>query len=177
MCTFGIAMLTEQAAPALQHLSLIDLIDHIEATHHQYIRETAPLLVEYTDKMVRAHSDDHSEIKPLAHAVNELIAELMPHLMKEERILFPAIKSICLGKTVDGCFGHISNPINMMLHEHDNADHMLQTIRNLTNNYTPPAGVCHTWQTCYRTLAEFDADLQTHIEIENTLLFPKALAL
>ncbi|MFT6124697.1 MAG: regulator of cell morphogenesis and NO signaling, partial [Shewanella sp.] len=34
-----------------------------------------------------------------------------------------------------------------------------------------------TWQACYHTLAEFDADLQIHIEIENTLLFPKALAL
>lgn len=170
-------MLTQQAAPSLDQLSLVDLIDHIEATHHQYIRDTAPLLAEYTEKMVRAHGEDHAEIKPLAHAVNELIAELMPHLMKEERILFPAIKSISLGEPTQGCFGHISNPINMMLHEHDNADEMLHTIRSLTNNYTPPAGVCNTWLTCYRTLAQFDADLQKHIEVENTLLFPKTLAL
>ncbi|GGB71085.1 hemerythrin domain-containing protein [Shewanella inventionis] len=170
-------MLTQQAAPSLDQLSLVDLIDHIEATHHQYIRDTAPLLAEYTEKMVRAHGEDHAEIKPLAHAVNELIAELMPHLMKEERILFPAIKSLSLGEPTQGCFGHISNPINMMLHEHDNADEMLHTIRSLTNNYTPPAGVCNTWLTCYRTLAQFDADLQKHIEVENTLLFPKTLAL
>lgn len=168
-------MLTEHATPVLQQLSLIALIDHIEATHHQYIRETAPLLVEYTEKMVKAHGEQHSEIKPLAHAVSELIAELMPHLMKEERILFPAIKSLSLGQPTNGCFGHISNPISMMLHEHENADQMLHTIRSLTNNYTPPTGVCQTWQTCYRTLAEFDADLQNHIKVENTLLFPKAL--
>jgi regulator of cell morphogenesis and NO signaling len=170
-------MLTEHALPALQQLSLVDLIDYIEATHHQYIRDTAPLLAEYTEKMVRAHGDEHNEIKPLAQAVNALIAELMPHLMKEERILFPAIKSLSLGEPAHGCFGHISNPINMMLHEHDNADQILDTIRSLTNNYTPPAGVCSTWQTCYRTLAEFDADLQNHIDVENMLLFPKALAL
>jgi regulator of cell morphogenesis and NO signaling len=65
----------------------------------------------------------------------------------------------------------------MMLHEHDNADLMLHTIRRLTNDYTIPADVCHTWQACYRTLAEFDADLQAHIDVENTLLFPKTLAL
>ncbi|MDD8061045.1 hemerythrin domain-containing protein [Shewanella metallivivens] len=170
-------MLAEYALPALQQLSLLDLIDHIEATHHQYIRDTAPLLVEYTEKMVHAHGDDHSEIKPLAHAVNQLIAELMPHLMKEERILFPAIRSLCLGQPSTCCFGHVGNPIKMMQHEHDNAEHILQTIRQITNNYTPPEGACSTWKTCYRTLAEFDTDLQAHIDVEDTLLFSKTLNL
>ena len=170
-------MSSAYTAEQLQPLPLVDLIDHIEATHHAYVRETAPLLIEYTERMVRAHGDDHDEIKPLAHCVRELIDELMPHLMKEEQILFPAIKSLSLGQPMNGCFGHIGNPINMMLHEHDNADTMLQEIRSLTNNYTIPAGVCQTWQACYRTLAEFDADLQAHIAVENNLLFPKALAL
>jgi regulator of cell morphogenesis and NO signaling len=170
-------MSTPQTTEQLSLLSLVDLIDHIEATHHRYIRETAPLLIEYTEKMLRAHGDDYDEIKPLAQCVRELIDELMPHLMKEEQILFPAIKSLSLGQPVNGCFGHIGNPINMMLHEHDNADLMLHTIRRLTNDYTIPADVCHTWQACYRTLAEFDADLQAHIDVENTLLFPKTLAL
>ncbi|WP_259397175.1 hemerythrin domain-containing protein [Shewanella sp. SG41-4] len=170
-------MSTPQTTEQLSQLSLVDLIDHIEATHHAYIRETAPLLIEYTEKMVRAHGDDHDEVKPLAQCVRELIDELTPHLMKEEQILFPAIKSLSLGQPTNGCFGHIGNPINMMLHEHDNAGDMLKMIRNLTNDYTIPAGVCQTWQACYRTLAEFDADLQTHIEIENTLLFPQTLAL
>jgi len=170
-------MATPQVKEQLQQLSLVDLIEYIEITHHAYIRETGPLLIEYTNKMVKAHGDDHDEIKPLAQCVHELIDELMPHLMKEEQILFPAIKSLSLGQPVNACFGHIGNPINMMLHEHDNAAEMLQFLRRLTNDYTIPAGACHTWQACYRTLAEFDADLQTHIDIENILLFPPALAL
>ncbi|CAM4369212.1 hemerythrin domain-containing protein [Shewanella livingstonensis] len=170
-------MSTAQTTEQLSLLSLVDLINYIETNHHAYIRKTAPLLIEYTEKMVRAHGDDHDEIKPLALCVRELIDELMPHLMKEEQILFPAIKSLSLGQPANGCFGHIGNPINMMLHEHDNADQMLQSIRRLTNNYTIPASVCHTWQACYRTLAEFDVDLQNHINLENTLLFPKALVL
>ena len=161
----------------LDQLSLIDLLNHIEASHHKYIRDTAPLLQEYLQRMVVAHADDHQEILPLSHCVTELIAELMPHLIKEERILFPAIRSLCMGQKVNGCFGHIGNPIHVMEHEHDNAHQILLQLRSITRNYLVPEGACNTWRTCYKTLAEFDADLQMHIHIENNLLFPKALTL
>ena len=52
-------MSTSHPTEPLSQLSLVDLIDHIEATHHAYIRETAPLLIEYTEKLVRAHGEDH----------------------------------------------------------------------------------------------------------------------
>ena len=161
----------------LDQLPLIDLLNHIEATHHKYIRDTAPLLQEYLQRMVIAHADDHEEILPLSHCVTELIAELMPHLIKEERILFPAIRSLSMGQEVNGCFGHIGNPIHVMEHEHDNAGEILQQLRAITHNYLIPEGACNTWRTCYKTLAEFDADLQMHIHLENNMLFPKALAL
>lgn len=178
MFTFESCAPEHQAQLAeLDKLSLIELVDHIEATHHKYVRDTAPLLQEYSARMVNAHGDDHDEILPLAQWVNALVAELMPHLMKEERILFPAIRSLSLGQAVNGCFAHIGNPINVMVHEHDNAAEILVKLRQITHNYQVPEGVCNTWRTCYKTLAEFDADLQMHIHLENHLLFPKALAL
>ncbi|KPZ72342.1 Iron-sulfur cluster repair protein YtfE [Shewanella sp. P1-14-1] len=161
----------------LQALPIPALIDHLEATHHQYVRETAPLLVEYSQKMVQAHGEDYAEIKPLAMLIGALIADLMPHLMKEEQILFPAMRRLAAGEEVNGCFGHIGNPINAMEHEHDHAGSVLQQLRELTNNYQVPERACSTWQKCYQTLAEFDADLQVHIHTENELLFPKALAI
>lgn len=167
--------LAGSAENELNQLPLVDLIEYIESRHHKYIREKAPLLIEYSEKMVRAHGQEHAEIIPFAGWVRALIEDLMPHLMKEERILFPAIRGLSQGEQVEGCFGHIGNPINAMLHEHEEAGQILQKLHQLTNNFTPPAHACTTWRVCYATLAEFEADLQTHIHLENNILFPKAL--
>ncbi|WP_338590293.1 iron-sulfur cluster repair di-iron protein [Shewanella khirikhana] len=161
----------------LAELPLPQLIDYIEATHHSYVRATAPLLLEYAAKMVRAHGDSHAEIKPLAGWIQALVEDLLPHLMKEEQILFPAIRAMAGGEQVSGCFGHIGNPIRAMEYEHDEAGTILKRLRELTQDYQPPAHACTTWRICYQTLAEFEADLHRHIHLENNLLFPKTLKL
>lgn len=161
----------------LEQLPLPDLLNYIESTHHTFVREKAPLLIEYSEKMVRAHGDNHAEIKPLAGWIRALVEDLMPHLMKEERILFPAILGLHNQIEMQNCFGHIGNPINAMQYEHDDALQIFEKIRELTNGFTPPAHACTTWRVCYASLAEFEADLKQHIYLENNILFPKALAL
>ncbi|QYK01149.1 iron-sulfur cluster repair di-iron protein [Shewanella sp. FJAT-53749] len=161
----------------LDQLPLSELLDYIEATHHSFVREKAPLLIEYSQKMVRAHGEHYDEIKPFAGWIRALIEDLMPHLMKEEQILFPAIRAMANGEQVNGCFGHIGNPINAMEHEHDQASEIIERLRTLTNDFTPPAHACTTWRICYATLEEFATDLQQHIHVENNILFPKALAI
>ncbi|GIU43782.1 iron-sulfur cluster repair di-iron protein [Shewanella sairae] len=163
--------------PGLDQLPLPDLLNYIEATHHTFVRDKAPLLVEYSQKMVRAHGEKHAEIKPLAGWIRALVEDLMPHLMKEEQILFPAILGLHNQVEMQNCFGHIGNPINAMLHEHDDALQIFEKIRELTNDFQPPAHACTTWRVCYASLAEFEADLKQHIYLENNILFPKALAL
>ncbi|GHB21586.1 iron-sulfur cluster repair di-iron protein [Shewanella indica] len=162
---------------ALAKLPLGELIEHIEATHHKYIRDTAPLLLEYAQKMVRAHGEHYEEIKPLAGWIRALMDDLLPHLQKEEQILFPAIRALSQGQEFNACFGHIGNPIRAMEYEHDEAGQILAKLQQLTNHYQAPEHACTTWRVCYATLAEFEADLHRHIHLENNLLFPKALAL
>jgi regulator of cell morphogenesis and NO signaling len=74
-------------------------------------------------------------------------------------------------------FGTVANPIRMMMAEHDSAGDVLREIRTASNDYTPPADACMTFQTVYRALAEFEADLHQHIHLENNILFPRAIAL
>lgn len=171
------ASLTKGKEDESNYLPLAELIDFIESTHHQYIRAKGPLLIEYSEKMVRAHGKEHDEIIPFAGLVRALIEDLMPHLMKEEKILFPAIRALSQGEQVNGCFGHISNPINAMQHEHEEAGAILEQLHQLTNDFTPPPHACTTWRVCYATLAEFEADLHRHIYLESNILFPKALVL
>lgn len=168
---------TGTAEDQLDKLPLPELIDYIEATHHTYVREKAPLLLEYAAKMVRAHGENYSEIKPLAGWIRALVDDLMPHLLKEEQILFPAIRALAAGEQVNGCFGHIGNPVRAMEYEHEDAGNVLKKLRELTDDFTPPPHACTTWRICYHTLAEFEADLHRHIHLENNVLFPKTLKL
>jgi len=107
--------------------------------------------------------------------------DLEQHMIKEEQVLFPYICE--LAARDESCerrpspFGTVENPILMMEREHRAAAEDLRTIRELTDNYTPPADGCTTYAVCLAELARFEADLHRHVHLENNVLFPAALAL
>jgi regulator of cell morphogenesis and NO signaling len=97
-------------------------------------------------------------------------------MMKEERILFPAIRQLAQSAARPGFpFGSVANPIRMMELEHDGAGDALAKIRELTNDYTTPADVCPTYRALIDGLAELERDMHEHVHKENSILFPKAI--
>ena len=103
-------------------------------------------------------------------------ADLEPHLMKEERVLFPAIQSLADGQR-EFPFGTVGNPIRMMLFEHDRAGELLAELRAATAGYTVPDDACGSYQSLYERLAVLEADTHEHIHKENNVLFPEVLRL
>jgi regulator of cell morphogenesis and NO signaling len=65
----------------------------------------------------------------------------------------------------------------MMEHEHDSAGAALRSIRKASNDFIAPADSCISYQTLYKALAAFEADLHQHIHLENNILFPRAIAM
>jgi regulator of cell morphogenesis and NO signaling len=165
-----------QAAP------LADLITHIKNTHHQYTRQEIARLGPLFDKVCSVHGNNHPELLQLRETFRGLAQELTTHLMKEEMVLFPYIERMeesVLQKEpiLPPPFGTVQNPVAMMEHEHDSAGNALRTLRATSNGYTAPPDGCVSYQTLYKTLAEFEADLHQHIHLENNILFPQAIAL
>jgi len=155
------------------------LADYIEKTHHRYVEEKTNVLLPFLDKLCKVHGANHPEL----FRINELFVgcagELSQHMKKEELVLFPFVKRMVKTKESDGLlsqpsFGTVSNPIAMMMHEHDNEGERFREIATLTNNYTPPADACTTYRVTFSMLKEFEADLHKHIHLENNILFPKA---
>jgi regulator of cell morphogenesis and NO signaling len=154
------------------------LIDHIVGTHHVYLKSELPRLQGWLDKVIAAHGEVHSEmLVPLGEAFGALRAELEAHLAKEEMILFPLIKRMEGGDRSPAHCGSVNNPIRVMVHEHDNAGRALETMREITADYTVPADGCNTFRALFHGLVELEADLHRHIHLENNILFPKAEAL
>jgi regulator of cell morphogenesis and NO signaling len=67
-------------------------------------------------------------------------------------------------------------PVRVMEHEHDEHATQLQQLRQLTHDYTAPAHACGTWRTLYAGLAKLEQELTEHIQLENNVLFHRAIS-
>lgn len=151
------------------------LVAHIVDHHHGYVRKTIEQLTPMLAKVEMVHGNWRPELVEIHQIFKDLSAELLPHLMKEERVLFPAILDLSSQANEGGtCFGSISNPIAAMMHEHDIAGDLIKQIRELSNGFQTPKGACATFIVVYKVLQEFEDDLFTHIHLENNILFPRA---
>jgi regulator of cell morphogenesis and NO signaling len=152
------------------------LAGHIVASHHRYLKEELPLLDGLAEKVLAVHGERHPELDEVRALVREIRADMEPHLMKEERILFPAIEELARGRR-DFPFGSVGNPIRMMLLEHDRAGELLAALRSATGGYAVPADACASYRSLYERLEALEADTHLHVHKENHTLFPAALRL
>ncbi len=162
--------------------SLDFLIDFIVNTHHSYLLKTLPNLLFYASKVAKVHGEGHSELNRIDQLVQGINEELMSHMEKEEKILFPFIKELVQAKNASNAVennhcGSVQNPIHAMENEHEFVGGHLEELRKLTNNYLLPEDACASYTVLYSTLEEFEEDLHMHIHLENNILFPKAIAL
>lgn len=155
-----------------------ELVDHVESTHHVYLHEEMPRLAELANKVRMVHGERHPELQQVAETYLELQAELDPHLAKEEQVLFPMIREITSrpAGSAAGPMG-VSNPIRVMMMEHDRAGELLAELRKLTNGYQTPADGCASYQALYKGLEELENDTHLHVHKENNNLFPAVLEL
>lgn len=154
--------------------SLPDLIQHIVATHHDYLREELPRLDQLMAKVLRAHGGNHAELARVDELYRALADDLMPHLMKEEQILFPYIRQMAQGQAGSSCFGSVQSPIRVMEMEHEAVGALLAELRAITDAYTAPADGCATYRALYDGLETLERDLHLHIYLENQVLHPRA---
>ncbi|HEY5691828.1 MAG TPA: iron-sulfur cluster repair di-iron protein [Cyclobacteriaceae bacterium] len=145
------------------------LVDYILDQHHAYVKEGIPMLYELLDKICNVHGEAHPELYHVRDKFQRLAEELIEHMNKEERVLFPAIKMMLENPSRIP----LEQPLSVMMREHEGAGNLIKEIRQLTSNYTLPSDVCTTYSVTFRKLEEFDNDLMQHIHLENNILFEK----
>jgi regulator of cell morphogenesis and NO signaling len=151
------------------------LIAHITGSHHEFVRHEAPRIDALLAKVVARHGAAHHAVVEIQRHFAALTDELLTHMVKEERVLFPYIQELEASEArPPACFGSVAMPIAMMRHEHEEAGVLLSMIRALSNGFVPPEGACPTFRALYRALAEFEKDLHQHVHLENNILFPRA---
>lgn len=165
-----------------QNWDLGFLSDYIINTHHRYVRDNTPFILEIGQKVARVHGDRHPELVRVAQLFESIGNDLTLHLVKEEKILFPFIKELAQvynsgGMLPSANFGKISVPIQVMDSEHEQVGGDFETIREITGNYTLPADACSSYTILFKKLEEYENDLHRHVHLESNILFPKAIQL
>jgi len=178
IATIGATLANLDAGPAevdAAAMSLTELADHLEQTHHLYLKEELPRLVEMADRVARKHGWRDTRLAEMASTVQDLAQEMTSHMHKEEAVLFPLVRQIDAG--IHGGFqAAIANPIRQLEAEHDHAGRAVAHLRLLTAGFVPDGEACNTHRALLAGLAQLELDLHRHIHKENNVLFPRALA-
>jgi regulator of cell morphogenesis and NO signaling len=158
------------------------LSDYIVNTHHKYIVQALPLILEFSQKVANVHGHEHPEVIEAASIFRQVTDEINQYMMKEENILFPYIKYLSQVKASKGRvaapgFGSAMNSIKMMEHEHDVVGELMHEIRKITSDYILPTEACNSYRFLFSKLNEFEEDLHQHIHLENNILFPMTIEL
>ncbi|HET8798551.1 MAG TPA: iron-sulfur cluster repair di-iron protein [Thermoanaerobaculia bacterium] len=176
------AVVPEGVARDWSSQSLGSIAAHICETYHRYTREELETLRPLAEKVVGVHGMRHDELAAVLATLLELRNDMLPHMLKEEQVLFPFVEQ--LEEALDAgrpaptpFFGTVKNPIRAMMAEHDRVGELLARLRTLTGDYTAPHDACFSYRELYRRLAEFEQRTHEHVHIENNVYFPRAVSL
>lgn len=149
------------------------LADHIERTHHDYLKRELPRLTALTTKVAAVHGGHNPALVELRDVYTAFAGEMTEHMMKEEKVLFPWIRALADGQTPPRA--GIQHPVRMMMAEHEDSGAALEKMRELTGGFAPPPEACNTYRAMLAGLAELETDTHTHVHKENSILFPMAV--
>ncbi len=164
----------ESGADDPASLPLLQLIQRIVRVHHRSVRQDLPALLRLADRLVARRS----LVPSLRHKIETLHAGLLRHIDAEEQGLFPLIAR--LGEADAESFATtapLKRNMLQMQQDHDSAVDAMDELRTETRGFTPPRTACVTHRALLSGLDAFDRDLRSHLQLEDNILFPRALAL
>lgn len=150
-----------------------ELIDHVESVHHRYLWDELPRINALVDKIVSVHGGRHPELTEVQRLFGELRADLEPHLTKEENVLFPILRNVAGSTTARS--DELDAQIAELTDEHEVVGELLEDLRRVTGDYTPPADGCATYAETYRALRVLEEDTHLHVHKESNVLIPTLL--
>lgn len=150
---------------------------HIVSMYHVYTRNELAALASMGERVLIEHRERHPELSEVVALIGDLTADMLPHMLKEEQVLFPYVSQLEGGNAVTPFFGTVKNPVRKMMLDHDRVEELLTRLRRVTRDYAPPAGAGADFHELYRRLGDFDQLTREHVEIENAVYFPRAVEL
>ena len=161
----------------LDGMTLTQVVENIESSHHAFLRETMPMISELLNRVLNAHGAHDVRLAELHELFRNMSEELENHMLHEEEALFP----MCRDMEIDGkikptrCGDAVGGPIACMENDHERAKEQLAKLALLTDNFTVPDFACMTYRNMLEQLSSFSQNTAVHIHKEDKVLFPRAI--
>ncbi len=169
-------------APDVSGYSLTRLIQHVVRVHHRCVREQLPNLILLGRKVADAHAMRAPRLKDFVALLQELRAEMLLHFEDEEQLLFPYIAQLeddarFASFPATGQPQTLAGTLLRMAQEHEGIALLLNLLQQETRALPDPEWACARLSAFLAGLRAFTRDLERHLELENGILFPRALQL
>lgn len=159
------ARATPRPAPVFE-LSTSALIDHLVATHHDYIWARLPFLVPMAAKLTRECGRSSPACARLAELVSELQTLVLGHLERDERDL------AALAQSRDPAV--VRRRLATMHAEHRALGDLLGQVRGAAGlHQKTSASACATERALYGELERLECHLRSQVLIEREILAPR----
>ena len=157
---------------------LEQLIDFVVQHHHEYVRAQVPAILRLLDKAVVHHGIVHPQLERLTELFRGEAEDLIEHLDREERVLFPYFRTLAHGRPAGRpLFGPVAAPIAKLKEEHRSCEAEFHMMRALADEYRAPVDASPDLMACYDALEALEWDLRDHVALEEEVLFPAAVRL
>lgn len=177
-----VVTLDDEVEQVPQEATLRSIATYIVQTYHVYTRQELETLQILAAKVFDVHGGRCAELRSVVKLLDELSNDMLPHMLKEEQVLFPHVERLELAEEVGSAppvpfFGTVKNPVRMMMLEHERVGDLLEQMRVTTGDYVAPADACFSYRELYRRLATFAYQTHRHVHVENNVYFPRAVEL
>ncbi len=168
------AVVATGAAAEVTHRAPVDspaeLARHIVTAHHEPLREQLPRLGELVATVARVHGPDDPRMVEVERVFATMSAELLRHMEREERDVFPLAEAIDGGGPAPAIDGAV---VDLLEDDHDDVGAALGTLRELCGGYRLDEAYCGTHRAMMSGLHDVEVDMHRHVHEENNVLFPR----
>jgi regulator of cell morphogenesis and NO signaling len=173
--------------PSANNLELIQypaelVLAYLRHAHHQFIKVRLPFIMQLLDQTDWSALPAESPVQDLKIVFPDFAQDFIWHIYEEEDELFGYIDLLISAvkgqaKHSQVYFAMEKQCIHHHASDHEAHDGEMRGLRQMTNNFIPEPDAPLSIKVLYAELATLERELMVHANIENRILFPKALKL
>lgn len=159
------------------------LLDYIIHVHHRYLKATLKETEQVLHEFTLEHIKKYPYLSELENKFSLLTKQLMSSVEQEEEVIFPYIRQLTHAHKHKESYAALfirtlRKPVEAaMFKGHEVIVNIILSVRKLTNAYTSPENACINHKVVLAKLKELDNDLTQHLYLEQSILFPRAIAI
>jgi len=177
----AVSQQSEDENIALRKYPVDLIIEYLVHAHYNFVKKRLPYLARLVDNLppdpnYQLIIDDLKFIFPL------FVEDFIQHIYQEEDTFFYHIKVLNKALSFGGNQSEVyyqleKNSIEQFAIEHDLHDDDMTAVKEILDNFTIGEDAGLLLRVTYAELHKFQRELDTHAQIEDEILFPKALEL